>query len=57
MQIELYLDVWLQIPNRSVLLINIRKYLFVELPKGYVKAIEKSTSPVVSLREVFEPCT
>jgi hypothetical protein len=24
--------------------------------EGYVKALEKSTSPVLSWREVFEPC-
>lgn len=31
--------------------------LFLEQAKGYVKAVEKSTSPIFSLREVFDPCT
>jgi hypothetical protein len=31
-----------------------RNYLFVEQEEGYVKAMEKSTSRVLSWREVFE---
>ena len=32
-------------------------HLFLEQAKGYVKAVEKSTSPIFSLREVFDPYT
>jgi len=31
-------------------------HLFLEQAKGYGKALEKSTSPVLSLREVFKHC-
>jgi hypothetical protein len=30
--------------------------LFLEQAKGYAEALEKSTSRVFRLREVFEPC-
>jgi len=30
--------------------------LFLEQAEGYVNALEKSTSQVLSWREVFEPC-
>jgi hypothetical protein len=30
--------------------------LFLEQAKGYVKALEKSTSRALSLRDVYEPC-
>jgi hypothetical protein len=30
--------------------------LFLEQAEGYVKALEKSTSRVLSSREVYEPC-
>jgi hypothetical protein len=33
---------------------NLAKHFFLEQVKGYVKALEKSTSPVKRLREVFE---
>jgi len=31
-----------------------KKHLFLELVEGYVKALEKSTSPLSTMREVFE---
>ena len=34
-----------------------QNYLFVEQEEGYVKAMEKSTSRVLSWREVFELCS
>jgi hypothetical protein len=30
--------------------------LFLEQAEGYVKALEKSTSPLSTMREVFEHC-
>jgi hypothetical protein len=35
----------------------VQKHLFLEQAEGYVNALEKSTSLVFSLREVFEHCT
>jgi hypothetical protein len=35
---------------------NIQMLFFLEWVKGYVKALEKSTSPVKRVREVFEHC-
>jgi hypothetical protein len=31
-----------------------QNYLFVELAEGYVKALEKSTYPLSTMKEVFE---
>jgi len=33
-----------------------QNYLFLEQAKGYVKVLEKSTSPFSTMREVFEHC-
>jgi len=33
-----------------------QNYLFLKQAKGYVKVLEKSTSRVLSSREVYEPC-
>jgi hypothetical protein len=34
----------------------VQKHLFLEQAEGYVKALEKSTSPPSTLIEVFEHC-
>jgi len=35
---------------------NDQNRLFLEQAEGYVKALEKSTSPPSTMREVFEHC-
>ena len=37
----------------SFLLLQVPNDLFLEQAEGYVKVLEKSTSPVFNLREVF----
>jgi hypothetical protein len=34
----------------------VQKHLFLEQAEGYVKALQKSTSPVLRWGEVFEHC-
>jgi hypothetical protein len=42
--------------RRNYLYHGSSKSFIVEQAKGYVNALEKSTSPVLGLREVFEHC-